>query len=463
MSLGVADIDAFRAALVGESLASDPDVALQLIRALEECKNAATAAQAQLTVVVHDAQTAADQARGIDANETARVVGSQLGLARRISPRLGTRFLGVATAMDEMPHTAAALRAGVIGEWQATQLVAETAFLSLVGRQSVDTAVQHLLGKTSDPKLAGAARAAAYRADPGAFVARRAKAERERRVSLRPAPDCMTLLTALLPVADGVACHAALNGAAPAGPEDRRGKGQRMADALVERITGRPARLAPPAASDSDSDSDSSNLGSRDSHILSDSGTSKSRRHAARDTAASPVAVHLLVPMESFTGDAEGHLEGFGPIPSDVVREFLAQHEADGGLIRRVFTAPGTGELVAMDWRARAFPGLLAAFVRLRDQVCRTPFCGAPIKHIDHIQPVAHGGHTDVHNAAGDCERCNYAKEHPDLHVSGDSAEYVVRARGLEATSRAPAPPGRTTEACSVRVYTKRIRLRVES
>lgn len=439
--LGLAEIDAFRAALTSGPLTSDPDVALQMIRALEECKNAATSAQAQLTVTLHDAQTAADQARGIDANETARVVGSQLGLARRISPRLGTRFLGVSRAMDEMPHTAAALRAGVIGEWQATQLVAESAFLSLADRQTVDDAIKHLLGKTSDRRLAGAARAAAYRADPEAFVARRAKAERERRVSLRPAPDCMTLLTALLPMADGVACQAALNGAGPAGPDDRRGKGQLMADALVERITGRPARLAPTMAPAAASETEPG-------------------EQRARDTKPS-VAVHLLVPMESLTGDAEGHLDGFGPIPADVVREFLAEHEAVGGLIRRVFTVPETGELVAMDSRARAFPGLLAAFVRLRDQVCRTPFCGAQIKHIDHVQPVAQGGETCVHNAAGDCARCNYAKEHPDLQVTGNADRYVVRTRGIEATSRAPDPPGRRASACSVRSYTKRIRLRV--
>ena len=50
MSLGVADIDAFRVALTSEPLTSDPDVALQLIRALEECKNAATSEPVKLSV-----------------------------------------------------------------------------------------------------------------------------------------------------------------------------------------------------------------------------------------------------------------------------------------------------------------------------------------------------------------------------------------------------------------------------
>ncbi|MFC6712980.1 HNH endonuclease [Branchiibius cervicis] len=450
MSLSVGEVRAFQDRVSSDLGAIDPDEALTLIRVLEEVKNAATAAQAALTVVVHDAQTAADKARGIGANETARVVGVQVGLARRCSPRLGRRFLGVARAMTEMPHTASALRSGVIGEWQATQVVAETAFLSLADRQLVDSAVKDILGKVPDSRLAGAARAAAYRADPEAAVARRSKAEKDRRVSLRPAPDCMTLLTALLPVADGVACYAALGGEGASGPDDDRGKGQLMADALVERLTGRPARYAPaqpPAAE-----------GQPVSQGQTGSVTADTR------PVSSPVAVHLLVPMEALSGNAEGHLDGFGPIPSDVVRQFLADHEQAGGLIRRVFTAPGSGQLVAMDSRARAFPGLLAAFVRLRDQVCRTPFCGGKIQHTDHITPYAEGGATSVDNADGKCAQCNYAKQNPDVTERGDADQYTITVRGLEETSRPPSPPGRTPSACAMRDRIQRftIRLRVD-
>ncbi|MDO6145615.1 HNH endonuclease, partial [Paenarthrobacter aurescens] len=74
----------------------------------------------------------------------------------------------------------------------------------------------------------------------------------ERMVSLRPAPDTMTYLTALLPVAQGVAVYKALTQAADsarssgdAGSGGASGsgsavptRGQVMADTLVERITG---------------------------------------------------------------------------------------------------------------------------------------------------------------------------------------------------------------------------------
>jgi hypothetical protein len=61
-------------------------------------------------------------------------------------------------------------------------------------------------------------------------------------VTLRPAPDTMTRLTALLPVAQGVAAYAALTRHADTlkSSGDERSKGVIMADQLVECITGTP-------------------------------------------------------------------------------------------------------------------------------------------------------------------------------------------------------------------------------
>ena len=57
----------------------------------------------------------------------------------------------------------------------------------------------------------------------------------------------MTYLTALLPLAQGVSVYAALKRAADT-CGDGRGRGQVMADTLVERVTGRPATVAEPIA-----------------------------------------------------------------------------------------------------------------------------------------------------------------------------------------------------------------------
>jgi hypothetical protein len=44
--------------------------------------------------------------------------------------------------------------------------------------------------------------------------------------------------------------------------------------------------------------------------------------------------------------------------------------------VRRLYTAPGTGGLVAMDQKARPFTGGLKKFINVRDQFCRTPYRG---------------------------------------------------------------------------------------
>ena len=37
-----------------------------------------------------------------------------------------------------------------------------------------------------------------------------------------------------------------------------------------------------------------------------------------------------------------------------------------------------------MESTSRLFRGSLALMIRFRDQVCRTPWCEAPIRHLDH-------------------------------------------------------------------------------
>ena len=102
-----------------------------------------------------------------------------------------------------------------------------------------------------------------------------------------------------------------------------------------------------------------------------------------------------------------------GPIPADLARELVLRGVGAGSRtwLRRLYTSPETGELVAMDSRQRIFPRALATFLRLRDQWCRTPWCNAPIRHADHIVGAADGGPTSAEFGQGLCESCNYAKQ----------------------------------------------------
>ena len=287
-----------------------------------------------------------------------------------------------------MPHTLRALETGALSEWRATLIVRESACLDVEDRRTLDTELcsdPAGLDGMGDARMAAAAKAIAYRLDPHAVVDRAAKAETERTVTIRPAPDTMTYVTALLPVAQGVSVYATLRREADTRC-DGRPRGQIMADTLVERVTGREA------------------------------------------TVPTPIAVNLVMSDETlFGGDSTpADVSGYGPIPAAVARSMVARSVGDRqsrATLRRLYSHPRTGSLVSMESRARLFPRGLTNFIELRDQRCRTPYCDAPIRHRDHAQPWAEGGPTTVENGLGLCERCNYAKEAAGWRVTTKSDE----------------------------------------
>ncbi|YCK81599.1 HNH endonuclease [Arthrobacter sp. D3-18] len=432
---------------------------VEQLRVLEEMKSAITALQARVAVAFDLAQRAEQAEAGVPASERGQGVGAQVALARRESPNRGSRLLGLAKALVlEMPRTLAALKSGQLNEWRATLLVKETACLSLEDRCAVDEELAADTGffDGKGDKATAAAKAAAYRRDPRSVAGRASRAAAERMVSLRPAPDTMTYLTALLPVAQGVAVYAALCGAADsarssgdAGSGVVPTRGQVMADTLVERVTGRPGGV-------------------------------------------SGINLDLVITDRTlFQGDSEpARLKGYGIVPGEWGRELLGSGQAanpeqtanleqaatlgqtganpasgpgrtgqdhagtsDAELIvwlRRLYTAPASGELLSMDSKARLFPTRLRRFIETRDDTCRTPYCDAPIRHIDHVVPWRSGGKTNLANGAGLCEACNHMKENPGwttktvhAHVHGGIHTLEVSTpTGHTYQSKAPPLPG---------------------
>ncbi|WP_240691891.1 HNH endonuclease signature motif containing protein, partial [Arthrobacter sp. CAU 1506] len=114
--------------------------------------------------------------------------------------------------------------------------------------------------------------------------------------------------------------------------------------------------------------------------------------------------------------------------------------------IRRLYTAPGTGQLLGMDSKARKFPDGIRRMVMARDAVCASPWCDAPIRHIDHIVAWAEGGPTTLANGHGLCERCNQAKEADGWTTTPiDGPTHKVKTTaptGHTYTSTAPPLPG---------------------
>ncbi len=355
------------------------------IRMLEEIKAAAAAAQARAAADLDASQRAVQEAAGARPGDLGKGVAAQVALARRDSPVRGGQHLGLAKALTgEMPHTLRALTTGRLSEWRATLLVRETACLTREDRARVDAelaADPASLDGMGDRALVAAARRVAYRLDPEAAVRRARKAHSERQVTCRPAPDTMAYLTALLPVKQAVAAYAALTKAADTARAtgDGRCRGQVMADTLVERVTGQ----------------------------------------AVAD--AVPVEIGLVMTDRALLdGDDEpADLPGYGPIPAPLARDWVTADPAVDAWVRRLYTHPSTGDLVGLDSTRRTFPVSVRRFIRTRDQeICRTPWCDAPIRHTDHVRGRAAGGPTSGPNGQGLCEQCNYTKQAPGWRAS---------------------------------------------
>src|SRR6185437_10042593 len=193
-------------------------------------------------------------------------------------------------------------------------------------------------------------------------------------------PDCMTYLTALLPVKDGVAVYGELHRramTAACDPDEHRSRGQVMADELVQRI---------------------------------------------------------LTPSEG------------EPTQPAIELDLVKADDKTQVWVRRMYTEPSTGALITTDARRRDFPQVARLFLTARDQICRTPFCGAPIRHADHALAVAKGGETHLRNGNGRCESCNLTKDLAgwSTEIRADGTIVITTPTGHRHTSRAPQPPTST-------------------
>jgi Domain of unknown function (DUF222) len=377
------------------------------IAVLERLKAAAGAAQAAEMVQFGVSQVAAQRAADVHPRTLGRGIGEQIALACKTSPSEGSRRLGVARALwFDLPETYGLFTRGEISEYVAQLIVTETRHLDAPTRRQVDSRIVAAgVAGMSPRSAAGSARRLAYEADPEAAVTRGRKERKHRRVTLRPAPDTMSLLNAYLPVEQGVACFASLKKHTDSlvADGDERARDQIMADTLVERLTGQ-AR--------------------------------------AEDVNAE---VQVLLPVDALLDPntaKTAEISTFGPLPARLARDILANSQ---GLRwwRRLFTAPntggsGSGPIIGGDPFRRRFDGWLAKLISLRDQHCRDPFCDAQIRHLDHIIRHADGGQTTFSNGRGVCARGNYVREMPGWQIK----VIIEGLHGQPHTTRTTTPTG---------------------
>jgi hypothetical protein len=363
-------------------------VRIDRIALLERMRAALAAAQHTEMVAFGRAQVeeqaALIEAGRLDPRKLGSGIGDQIGLAARVSPRQGSRRLGIAGALaTDLPETRKLLAAGRISERLAESIVSETSHLDgevrrLVDKQLAEAGLDEMSFRAAEAKV----KRTAYEADKAGYTQRGRKARSDRRVTLRPAPDTMSVLAGLLPVEQGVACLAALRKHADSliatGDTTGRTRDQLMSDTFVERLTGQTR------AEDVD------------------------------------VEVGIVIPVDALLdpdSPATGDLVGHGPLPAGIVTDLLRATRGKRWL-RRLFASPKHGTLVGGDQKRRLFDGFLAHLIDLRDGGrCRDPYCPAPIRHHDHIIPARAGGPRTLANGRGVCARGNYTREMPGWTV----------------------------------------------
>ncbi|GAA0036285.1 MULTISPECIES: HNH endonuclease [Brevibacterium] len=386
----LAEVARLSAYLRGAAAAGTEAEALARITALEELSGTLSAAQSAEAVAFADLRRDRDRLNGLPVQEWGVRAGDEVGLAKRVSPGSGRKFISAARAIvTEMPETYTALSSGEISIEKARIMVDETASLAPADRSRVDARMRGSLGQSGPRSLRTEVRAMAMQVD-GADAERKAReAAAHRRVTLTTLEDGMGRVSAILPLPEAVAVWTGLKEAADsaiaAGDAGGRRQPQVMTDTFVERLTGQGSAQAVPSQ------------------------------------------VHLVIEAESLFADGmvPAWMPGFGPLPAATARSFLAANEAEV-FIRRMFTTVTEGQLVGTEARGRAFTGRLREMVIFRDDRCRTPWCDAPIKHADHAKPFAEGGATSWENGSGLCASCNYAKEHPGWSHEASAAGLTV-------------------------------------
>jgi hypothetical protein len=417
----------------------DDAVRVDRIAALERLQAAAFAVQAAEMARFADSQVAEQKRVGVPARRLGVGVAEQLALACRVSPVTGARRLALArTLVRQLPETFALVARGRISAWVATIVAHETDALTPQDRAVVDVRLSSRLTSMSPRQAEAAARRAAIGIDPASAVRRGRTARGDRRVTIRPAPDTMALVSGFVPVEQGVAAWATLDRDARArrAAGDPRSRGQIMADTFIERLTGQATATAVPVEIGLTMTPDALlGVAARDDANGTDGAGGAAGSDVATLPGYGPIPAAFARDLAGMDADAATEAGDAAEVSrlrptADVATHDVETGDVDSGdvgtggvakrarvFIRRILTDPIDQTVVAVDTGRRRFDGALARYLMARDQHCRMPYCTAPIRHLDHVRPWRDRGPTTAANGQGLCERHSYVKEAPGWHV----------------------------------------------
>lgn len=377
------DLDALQAVLaqtatVVDEASSDAELVDRMTR-LATLRSSLEALQATTELSFARVHAAKQTATGqVDPERLERSIGAMIGLAERTSTTVGCKRMRIARDLhDGLDHVRGLFTVGEIDEYRVSIIVDATAHLDRADRAAVDRRLADRdLPRLGARQLRSLVRAITGEVAPTKFRQRCTAARSGRRVTIRQAPDGMVNLTAHLPVEQGVACYTALHKAYNRAQVSRepltRGRGQVLADTLVERVTGQATA----------------------EHV--------------------DVEVQVMVPVAALLDENSplpAEIPGYGPVPVELLTGTRGRRA-----LRRLLTRAGT--VIGGDSQSRCFPDGLAELIHARDHGrCTEPYCDAPARQTDHIIRAADGGPTAFSNGRDVCELHNHLREQPGWWV----------------------------------------------
>lgn len=444
--------------------------ALERIAELQDMLTAVTA----LTVTQAEAGEVAHALDAEDKVRYRRAVTSELGVVLRKSPAQMSALMSTSRCLvTQMPRMLDNLAKGRVSTDIAQCVARQTHELSAGVALEVDAMLDwqlNIVGDAGTMRWKHETRTLIQHFDPAGDEDRARKAYASRYVAVRDREDGMSLLLAKLRTTDAQAIMAELQGRSAGVKESRRSAAE--ADALVQAILGgmqdlmwespETAAIARAAAGTQAGRGASRGAkrgrGSRTAGGQQGQPAQGPDGHSGTATTSRTVEIGILIDASHLLPEVPGapppasqprdltespprepdnsspptsahpptrpalasnggaFLPGHGVIDPGAARDLILDEWERGSRLtyRRIYAAPDSGELVAMDSRARAFPDGLAQLIAYRDGWCRAPYCNARIRNIDHIRRYADGGATSLDNGQGLCQRCNLAKEDMD-------------------------------------------------
>lgn len=446
-----------------------------VIRRLQEQRAAMDALETRCMVALADAlrdedraAAQADAAQEPEAVEPVedtdrradRAAARDVSMSTRRSPDLASRTLASARRLVEsMPTMLRALATGRLSESAVRTMAASVAPLSPTQREQVDARLGTRLAALDGcgtEEWKGAVSAAIAASDAEGESRRHEHARGARSVTVRRGEHGMAVVSARLPALDAMKIRKRLSLEAERlrASGDRRGHQQIQADSFIATLLG-----AEDGMDRTDLDigviiTDRALLHPGQGELAHVEGYGPIPVEAVRQELAGPLRELALSTGTPVAADGPGrrHAVAVPPDPDPVATETVGLDDAPGAdapavrlALRRLYTHPSTGELVAVDSVAREFPRALARFIRWRDVTCRGPFCNAPIRHSDHIRPHAAGGHTCLDNGQGLCAFCNDKEQQTSsVERSPDSPGHQVTWISRTGTVRTTGPTSLT-------------------